>query len=50
MLWAEATTLRWVSGTSFGREVVPEVCSKSATSPACAKPPVPVVSGVADTG
>ena len=29
---AEASTFRWDSGTSFGREVVPEVCSSSATS------------------
>jgi hypothetical protein len=39
-MWrAEAVTLRWESGTSFGREVVPEVCSSSATSSAVAKPP-----------
>ena len=32
MLPAEAVTLPWVSGTIFGRAVVPEVCSTSATS------------------
>ena len=32
-MWrAEAQTLRWLSGTILGREVVPEVCSTSATS------------------
>src|SRR5690606_27496387 len=41
MLRAVAHMLRWLSGTIFGREVVPEVCSTSATSsgsagPACA--------------
>ena len=29
---AEHPRLRWRSGTIFGREVVPEVCSTSATS------------------
>ena len=38
MLRAEAQTLACVSGTIFGREVVPEVCSTSAISPACAGP------------
>ncbi len=39
-MWrAEAQTLRWLSGTIFGREVVPEVCSTSATSSGCAIPP-----------
>ena len=33
-----AQTLAWVSGTIFGREVVPEVCSTSATSSAAAWP------------
>ena len=32
MLRAEAQRLAWVSGTSFGLEVVPEVCSIKATS------------------
>ena len=39
ILPADAVTLRWDSGTIFGREVVPEVCSTSAMSPASAKPP-----------
>ena len=30
--------LRWVSGTIFGREVVPDVCRISATSSASAEP------------
>src|SRR5262249_54017544 len=39
-MWrAEARMLRWESGTSFGREVVPEVCSSRATSSASAIPP-----------
>ena len=38
MLPAEAVTLRWVSGTIFGRAVVPEVCSTSATSSLPARP------------
>ncbi len=29
---AEAQTLRWLSGTIFGREVVPDVCKMSAMS------------------
>ena len=29
----------WLKGTSFGREVVPEVCSTSAMSPDSAIPP-----------
>ena len=32
MFPADTARLRWLSGTSFGREVVPEVCSSSATS------------------
>ena len=32
MLPADATRLAWLSGTSFGPAVVPEVCSSSATS------------------
>ena len=32
MLRAEVQMLAWVSGTIFGREVVPEVCRMSATS------------------
>ena len=32
MLRAEAARLRWRSGTIFGRDVVPEVCSTRATS------------------
>ena len=39
MLRAEAQTLRCESGTIFGRDVVPEVCSTSATSSGWAKPP-----------
>ncbi len=40
MFCAEAARLRWRSGTILGREVVPEVCSTSATSsgPGCAGP------------
>ena len=33
MLAADAERFAWVSGTSFGLDVVPEVCSRSATSP-----------------
>ena len=32
MFRAEVQILRWVSGTIFGREVVPEVCRMSAMS------------------
>ena len=39
MLRAEAQTLPCVSGTIFGREVVPEVCSTSAMSSVSARPP-----------
>jgi hypothetical protein len=39
MFRAEAAMLRWDRGTSFGREVVPEVCRISAMSSACANPP-----------
>ena len=39
MFRAEAVTLRWSSGTIFGREVDPEVCSTRATSSGCASPP-----------
>ena len=47
-MWcAEAVTLRWVSGTIFGRDVVPEVCSTSAMSSACA---VPGCAAVPDSG
>ena len=35
---ADAHTLRCVSGTILGREVVPEVCKTKATSSACAMP------------
>src|SRR5690242_1085015 len=35
---ADAARLAWLSGTSFGREVVPEVCKRSATSPSAARP------------
>src|SRR5258708_7240964 len=38
-LRALAQTLRWVRGTIFGREVVPEVCSPRATSDGAAGPP-----------
>ena len=38
MLAAEAVTFACVSGTIFGRAVVPEVCSTSATSSGCAMP------------
>jgi len=38
ILSAEATTLLWVSGTIFGREVVPEVWRMSATSSGAASP------------
>ena len=34
---------RWLSGTIFGREVVPEVCRTSAMSPASAGPVAPAV-------
>jgi hypothetical protein len=37
-LRAEALTLRWASGTIFGREVVPDVCRTSAMSSAVAGP------------
>jgi len=37
-LRAEAQTLRWESGTIFGRDVVPEVCSTSAVSSAATAP------------
>lgn len=38
-MWAaEAHRLRWLRGTILGREVVPEVCSTSATSSGPAKP------------
>ena len=37
---AEAATLAWESGTSFGREVVPEVWRRSATSSGSARPDV----------
>ena len=40
MLRAEAQTFDCFSGTIFGREVVPDVCSTSAMSSACAGPPV----------
>src|SRR5262252_8241855 len=36
-LLADAHTLRWVSGTILGRDVVPDVCSTSATSSGLAK-------------
>jgi hypothetical protein len=39
MLRAEAHRLRCVSGTILGRDVVPEVCSTSATSSGWARPP-----------
>ena len=38
MLYADAQTLVWVSGTSFGRDVVPDVGSTSATSSGRARP------------
>src|SRR5689334_17097530 len=38
ILLAEAVTFLWLSGTIFGRDVVPDVCSTSATSSACAGP------------
>src|SRR5262249_20181891 len=38
MLRADAVTLRWDSGTIFGRDVVPEVCSTKAMSSGCAGP------------
>ena len=38
MLLAEAQILAPVSGTIFGREVVPEVCRMSATSSGSAGP------------
>ena len=38
MCWAEAHRLAWDSGTIFGREVVPEVCSTMDTSPGWASP------------
>src|SRR2546429_671866 len=41
---AEAERLAWVSGTSFGRLVVPEVCNSSARSSATAPGGSPVVS------
>ena len=45
---AEAVTLRWVSGTIFGRAVVPEVCSTSATSSALRPcPAAPALPGLA---
>ena len=34
---ADAHTLRWASGTIFGRDVVPDVCSTSAMSSGSAK-------------
>ena len=37
-LWAEAARLAWLSGTSLGREVVPDVCSRSAMSSSLATP------------
>ncbi len=38
-MWpAEAVRLRWLSGTSLGREVVPDVWSMRATSSGEAKP------------
>ena len=40
MFRAEAVTLRWSSGTIFGREVDPEVCSTRATSSGSASPPL----------
>ncbi len=36
MLAADAARLAWVSGTSFGRDVVPDVWSRSAMSPGSA--------------
>ena len=43
-MWpAEAQTLRCDSGTILGREVVPEVCSTSATSSGPANPPAAAV-------
>ena len=38
MFQPEAQRLRWLSGTILGRDVVPEVCSTSATSSAPASP------------
>ena len=38
MLWADLQRFVWVSGMIFGREVVPDVCSTSATSEASARP------------
>ena len=38
MFWAEAATLTWLSGTIFGRAVVPDVCSTSAISSGSAEP------------
>ncbi len=47
-MWrADAATFACGSGTSFGRDVVPDVCSSSAMSPSCA---APVVRGGADGG
>ena len=39
MCLAEAVTLACVSGTIFGREVVPEVCNTNAISSGSAMPP-----------
>ena len=47
VLRAEAQTLRCVSGTIFGREVVLEVCNISAMSSAVAFPPFALAFAVA---
>ena len=39
ILLADAVTFSWESGTIFGRDVVPEVCSTSAISAGAANPP-----------
>ena len=48
MCWAEAQTLRCVSGTILGRDVVPEVCSTKATSSAYAMPAEAAVAACLD--
>ena len=47
MCFADAQTLACVSGTIFGRDVVPEVCSISATSAASAGPGVAAIPAAA---